>query len=109
MRALVKETGALAPALLLAWVPLVGDPLCVAAGWLRANPWLAAVFMAAGKFARYLAIDGDIRRPAVAGHDNAIGGPACNSIRSPRPGMTSRAEATLLRIGLASMRRVTAV
>jgi len=44
------------PALLLAWVPIVGDPLCVAAGWLRANPWLAAGFMAAGKFARYLAI-----------------------------------------------------
>src|SRR5690242_20520184 len=26
-----------APALLLAWVPIVGDPLCVAAGWLRLN------------------------------------------------------------------------
>jgi len=37
-------------------VPFIGDPLCVAAGWLRANPWLAAVFMVAGKFARYLAI-----------------------------------------------------
>lgn len=44
------------PALLLAWVPIVGDPLCVAAGWLRTNPGLAALFMAAGKFARYLAI-----------------------------------------------------
>lgn len=46
------------PALLLAWVPLIGDPLCVAAGWLRLNPWLSAVFMAIGKFARYLAIAG---------------------------------------------------
>jgi membrane protein YqaA with SNARE-associated domain len=43
-------------ALLLAWVPLIGDPLCVAAGWLRVNPWLAALFMALGKFARYLVI-----------------------------------------------------
>ena len=44
------------PTLLLAWVPIVGDPLCVAAGWLRVNPWLSALFMALGKFARYLAI-----------------------------------------------------
>lgn len=46
------------PALLLSWVPIIGDPLCVAAGWLRLNPWLSAVFMAIGKFARYLAIAG---------------------------------------------------
>jgi len=44
------------PALLLAWVPFVGDPLCVAAGWLRFDPWLSALFMAVGKFARYLAV-----------------------------------------------------
>jgi len=44
------------PALLLSWVPFIGDPLCVAAGWLRLNPWLSALFMALGKFARYLAI-----------------------------------------------------
>ena len=44
------------PILLCSWVPLIGDPLCVAAGWLRLNPWLSAFFMAAGKFARYLAI-----------------------------------------------------
>lgn len=44
------------PALLLAWVPLVGDALCLAAGWLRLNWWQAALFMAAGKFARYWAI-----------------------------------------------------
>ncbi|MDO8464364.1 MAG: DedA family protein [Gallionella sp.] len=41
------------PALLLAWVPLIGDALCVAAGWLRLNWWQAALFMALGKFARY--------------------------------------------------------
>jgi membrane protein YqaA with SNARE-associated domain len=44
------------PALLLSWVPIVGDPLCVAAGWLRINPWLAALFMGLGKFTRYLVI-----------------------------------------------------
>ena len=44
------------PALLLSWVPIIGDPLCVAAGWLRLNPWLAALFMGLGKFGRYLVI-----------------------------------------------------
>jgi membrane protein YqaA with SNARE-associated domain len=44
------------PALLLAWVPLVGDALCLAAGWLRLNWWQAAMFMAIGKFARYWVI-----------------------------------------------------
>lgn len=42
--------------LLLAWVPIIGDPLCVAAGWLRLNPWLSALFIAIGKFARYWVI-----------------------------------------------------
>ncbi len=46
------------PALLAAWVPIIGDPLCVAAGWLRLDPWRSALFMALGKFARYLAIAG---------------------------------------------------
>ncbi len=41
------------PALLFAWLPLVGDALCIAAGWLRLNPLYAALFMLAGKFARY--------------------------------------------------------
>ena len=44
------------PALLLAWVPLIGDALCLAAGWLRLNWWQAALFMAIGKFARYWVI-----------------------------------------------------
>jgi len=39
-----------------AWLPLAGDGLCLAAGWLRVN-WLAALgFMAAGRLARYLVI-----------------------------------------------------
>lgn len=41
------------PAMLFAWLPFIGDALCIAAGWLRLNPWQAALFMAAGKFARY--------------------------------------------------------
>lgn len=41
------------PILLLAWVPLLGDALCLAAGWLRLNLWHSALFMATGKFARY--------------------------------------------------------
>lgn len=41
------------PALLLAWVPLIGDALCLAAGWLRLNWWQAALFMAVGKLGRY--------------------------------------------------------
>ena len=44
------------PALLLSWVPLLGDPLCVAAGWLRLNPWWSTLFIALGKFGRYWAI-----------------------------------------------------
>jgi membrane protein YqaA with SNARE-associated domain len=47
----VKRYGT--PVLLLAWVPIVGDALCVAAGWLRLSWWQAALFMAVGKFARY--------------------------------------------------------
>ena len=41
------------PSLLLAWAPLIGDALCVAAGWLRLNAAQVALFMAAGKLARY--------------------------------------------------------
>ena len=44
------------PLLLLSWLPIVGDPLCFAAGWLRMNVWLAALFIGAGKAARYAAI-----------------------------------------------------
>ena len=41
------------PVLLLAWAPVIGDALCVAAGWLRLH-WLpVTLFMAVGKFARY--------------------------------------------------------
>lgn len=45
-----------APVTVLAWLPVVGDALCVAAGWLRINWAAALVFMAAGRLARYLAV-----------------------------------------------------
>lgn len=44
------------PVLLLSWLPVVGDPLCFAAGYLRLS-WLASLlFIALGKTARYAAI-----------------------------------------------------
>jgi membrane protein YqaA with SNARE-associated domain len=42
--------------LLLAWTPVVGDALCVAAGWLRIPVLAATLAIAAGKLARYLAV-----------------------------------------------------
>jgi membrane protein YqaA with SNARE-associated domain len=45
-----------APATFLAFAPIIGDALCIAAGWLRVH-WLGALgFMAAGRFARYLVV-----------------------------------------------------
>lgn len=43
-------------ALLLSWLPLIGDALCVASGWLRQDLALAALAIAAGKLARYLVL-----------------------------------------------------
>lgn len=43
-------------ALAFSWLPLVGDALCLAAGWLRLNPVWATVWIAVGKFARYAVI-----------------------------------------------------
>ena len=45
-----------APALLLSWLPIIGDALCAAAGWLRIHWAVALAFIAAGKLARYAAI-----------------------------------------------------
>ncbi len=45
-----------APVLLLSWVPVAGDPLCVAAGWLRIHWLTALLFIAVGKIARYAVI-----------------------------------------------------
>lgn len=41
------------PILFLSWVPVVGDPLCLAAGWLRIH-WVGALFwIGLGKAVRY--------------------------------------------------------
>ena len=43
-------------ALLFSWVPIIGDALCAAAGWLRVSWPAAAAAIAAGKLVRYLAV-----------------------------------------------------
>jgi len=43
---------------LFSWLPLVGDALAIAAGWLRLNPWIALAALAAGNGARYLVVAG---------------------------------------------------
>lgn len=43
-------------ACLLAWLPLVGDPLCAVAGWLRMPFWPCLLYMTIGKFLRYLVL-----------------------------------------------------
>jgi len=45
-----------APLLLLAWTPLVGDGLCIGAGWLRLAWAPCLLFIALGKLARYLVV-----------------------------------------------------
>ncbi|OZI40660.1 hypothetical protein CEG14_02560 [Bordetella genomosp. 1] len=42
------------PALLLSWLPAVGDPLCAVAGWLKLPFWPSVFYIAVGKFLRYL-------------------------------------------------------
>jgi membrane protein YqaA with SNARE-associated domain len=50
----IKRFGA--PVTFLAWLPVVGDALCVAAGWLRIKWPGVLFFMAAGRFLRYLIV-----------------------------------------------------
>lgn len=44
------------PITALAWLPIAGDALSVAAGWLRMNWLLVLAFMAAGRLARYAVV-----------------------------------------------------
>ncbi len=48
------------PACLLSWLPFVGDPLCAVAGWLRLPFWPCLMYMAIGKFLRYLVYVGGL-------------------------------------------------
>jgi membrane protein YqaA with SNARE-associated domain len=41
------------PLLLLAWLPVAGDGLVLAAGWLKVSWWQAAIWQAVGRLARY--------------------------------------------------------
>jgi membrane protein YqaA with SNARE-associated domain len=43
-------------ACLLAWLPLVGDPLCAVAGWLKLSFWPCTFYMLIGKFLRYVSM-----------------------------------------------------
>ena len=43
-----------AKTMLLSWLPGIGDPLCTLAGWLHLPFWPSIIYMAIGKFARYL-------------------------------------------------------
>jgi membrane protein YqaA with SNARE-associated domain len=43
-------------ACLLSWLPVMGDVLCAIAGWLRLPFWPCVLYMAIGKFARYLVL-----------------------------------------------------
>jgi membrane protein YqaA with SNARE-associated domain len=45
-----------AKTLFLSWMPVIGDPLCSVAGWLRLPFWPCVAWMALGKFLRYLAL-----------------------------------------------------
>ena len=42
-----------APALMFAWLPVAGDALCLASGWLRLDWMQVMVWQIAGRFARY--------------------------------------------------------
>lgn len=44
------------PVLLLAWLPVIGDPLCLAAGWAGVPALHAAFFITVGKLGRYLVL-----------------------------------------------------
>ncbi len=44
------------PALIFSWLPVVGDPLCVVAGWLRTGLFATVFFIALGKVLRYSAV-----------------------------------------------------
>ena len=52
--ALVGRYGA--AALLFSWVPVIGDALCAAAGWLRVSWRTSLAALALGKLARYLVV-----------------------------------------------------
>ncbi|MCU6432271.1 DedA family protein [Undibacterium sp. Jales W-56] len=43
-----------AKTMLLGWLPVIGDPICTLAGWLKLPFWPSVAYMAIGKCLRYL-------------------------------------------------------
>ncbi|MFZ1180700.1 MAG: YqaA family protein [Herbaspirillum sp.] len=43
-------------AMLLAWLPGIGDPICMLAGWIKLPFWPSVIYMALGKFLRYISV-----------------------------------------------------
>ena len=76
------------PVLLLSWIPLVGDALCVASGWMRQNVFAAAIFVALGKFARYVLVAKGV---AFVAADDVTGNGECAS-RWDRSSKTDRSD-----------------
>lgn len=54
LRALNWLRGFGAKACLLSWLPVVGDPLCALAGWLKLPFWPCVFYMSVGKLLRYI-------------------------------------------------------
>lgn len=50
----LKKYGA--KTMFLAWLPVVGDPICVLGGWLKLPFWPCVMYMALGKLIRYVLI-----------------------------------------------------
>ncbi|MCW8885592.1 MAG: DedA family protein [Motiliproteus sp.] len=48
------------PALLLSWLPIIGDPLCLISGWLRMRFWWCALLILSGKMLRYVIVAGGV-------------------------------------------------
>lgn len=55
-------------ACLLAWLPLIGDPLCAVAGWLRMSFWPCLGYMLIGKLLRYVIMTAVLLHMFPAGH-----------------------------------------
>lgn len=47
-------------ALLMSWIPIIGDPLCLIAGAMRLRFWPCALAITVGKFARYVLLAGAV-------------------------------------------------
>ena len=70
-------------ALVLAWLPVVGDPLCALAGWLRLPFWRCVGWMALGKGLRYIIITAVLLQVPDAWWTGLFGALPLQSIASP--------------------------